>query len=160
MTDFKTFECKYREVVFKAPLTRMIAGYSWKWKSKSDPSEYDIVIDNIKKRWNSTNVEWPHSENAINEVGSIHTIQGYDLSYGFVIFGREIDYDFESREIVVDRDLYFDTYGKRGTNDSELRKYIENIYYVLMTRGIEGTYVYVCNPNLRKYFSNYLETLK
>ena len=157
--DFKNFDNKYREVVSKEPLSRMIAGYSWEWKSKNDKDKYDIFIENVQKQWNSTNIEWPHSFNAVNEVGSIHTIQGYDLNYGFVIFGREIDYDFSANEIVVNRDLYFDKYGKLGTTDDELRVYIENIYYVLMTRGIDGTYVYAYNQGLRKYFSNYMECL-
>ena len=157
--DFDRFESKYREVVSEEPLSRMIAGYSWEWKSKNDKDEYDILIGNVKKKWNSTNVEWPHSPNAVDEVGSIHTIQGYDLNYGFVIFGREIDYDFSTDRIVVDQDMYFDKYGKAGATEEELKVYIENIYYVLMTRGINGTYVYVCNPGLRKYFSDCMEVL-
>ncbi len=159
ITDFKGFEDKYREVAARAPLSRMLAGYSWEWKSKKDKDKYDIFIEGVQKKWNSTNVEWPYSFNAVNEVGSIHTIQGYDLNYGFVIFGREIDYDSSTNEIVVNRDLYFDKYGKLGTSDTELRVYIENIYYVLMTRGIDGTYVYAYNQGLRDYFSQCMECL-
>ncbi|MFZ1699033.1 MAG: DNA/RNA helicase domain-containing protein [Blautia wexlerae] len=32
-----------------------------------------------------------------------------------------------------------------------------NIYYVLMTRGIKGTYLYVCDENLREYLRPYIE---
>ena len=84
-------------------------------------------------------------------------IDNINLSYCFVIFGREIDYDFDTQEIVINKDLYFDQYGKRGASDEQLRTYIENIYYVLMTRGIEGTYVYACNDGLRRYLDQYIE---
>ena len=33
----------------------------------------------------------------------------------------------------------------------------EHIYYVLMTRGIRGTYLYVSDPNLRDYISRYVD---
>ncbi|MCH4031992.1 MAG: DUF2075 domain-containing protein [Lachnospiraceae bacterium] len=31
------------------------------------------------------------------------------------------------------------------------------MYYVLLTRGIKGTYLYVCDNNLRNYLSRYIE---
>jgi DUF2075 family protein len=39
-----------------------------------------------------------------------------------------------------------------------LKKYIFNIYRTMMLRGIKGTYLYICNPELRAYFSNFIET--
>ena len=39
----------------------------------------------------------------------------------------------------------------------ELLEYITNVYYVLMTRGIKGTYLYVCDHDLREYLSQYIE---
>jgi hypothetical protein len=42
----------------------------------------------------------------------------------------------------------------------DLLEYISNVYYVLMTRGIRGTYLYVCDDNLREYLSQYMEVEK
>ena len=42
-------------------------------------------------------------------------------------------------------------------SDEELKEYIQHIYYVLMTRGIRGTYLYVSDPNLRDYISRYVD---
>ena len=39
----------------------------------------------------------------------------------------------------------------------EILEYIKNIYYVLMTRGIKGTFLYVCDDDLREYLSQYIE---
>lgn len=35
-------------------------------------------------------------------------------------------------------------------------KIIVNAYYVLMTRGMLGTYLYVCDPALKEYLSRYI----
>ena len=42
-----------------------------------------------------SNQEWILREGAVNEIGCVHTTQGYDLNYVAVIFGHEIDYDDE-----------------------------------------------------------------
>jgi DUF2075 family protein len=59
---------------------------------------------------------------------------------------------------MVDRDAYRDKKGKENlaklgleTTDGDLLTLIQNIYGVLLTRGILGTYVYVCDPDLREY---------
>ena len=36
-----------------------------------------------------------------------------------------------------------------------LLQYILNIYCTMMTRGILGTYIYVCDENLKKYLKKY-----
>ena len=36
-------------------------------------------------------------------------------------------------------------------SDDDLLKFITQIYAVLLTRGIRGTYVYACDAGLREY---------
>ena len=78
----------------------MVSGYAWPWNtkptSKSDLN-YDIEIESKKYVWNSTATDWVNSPNAINEVGCIHTVQGYDLNYVGVIIGPELSYSFEEK---------------------------------------------------------------
>lgn len=141
-------------------LCRLVAGYSWEWKSKKKIA-IDIEIDGVELIWNSTNVDWINSTNAIKEVGCIHTTQGYDLNYTGVIFGNEISYNPTTNEIVIIPENYYDRNGKNGIKDlSILKEYIINIYKTLMYRGIKGTYVYVCDENLREYFRNYISVNK
>ena len=138
-------------------LARMIAGYSWKWISNKDDSLLDIEIENTKLRWNSTNIDWVNSPNAINEVGCIHTTQGYDLNYSGIIFGNEISYSKEKDEIIIKEENYFDANGKQSIKDpSELKEFIINIYKTILLRGIKGTYVYACDKNLREYLSSHI----
>jgi DUF2075 family protein len=158
--DFKVFddikemvsEIKERNKEYE--LSRVVAGYAWTWETKNG-GEYDIEIDGLKMKWNSEINDWVNSKNSINEVGCIHTVQGYDLNYTGVIIGPELSYDPEKHELVIDRDKYKDINGKRSITDpKELEKYIINIYKTLLTRGIYGTYVYVVDENLRKFLKD------
>lgn len=132
-------------------LARVVAGYAWPWVTRNGEIDYDIEIDGLKLVWNSTTSDWVNSANAVNEVGCIHTIQGYDLNYTGVIIGPELSYDEGNDMLIVDEKKYKDFNGKRSiTEPDELQKYIVNIYKTLLTRGIKGTYVFVVDEKLRK----------
>ena len=138
-------------------LSRMVAGFAWEWISNKNSEVFDIITGDTQLKWNSVTTDWINSENAINEVGCIHTTQGYDLNYTGIIIGPELDYDFQTKKFVVYKDLYKDKNGKNSIKeDTILLDYIINIYRTIFLRGIEGTYVYACNPNLRKYLSQYI----
>lgn len=155
-------------------LCRTVAGYSWEWKSKGtklpmhitkddykkiiDNGLYDIEIDGYKYIWNTKITDWINSENSINEIGSIHTTQGFDLNYTGIIIGNEFKYDDINNKFVVDKKQYFDSKGKADANEDELLRYIINIYTTMFARGMLGTYVYVCDPKLREYLRQYIAT--
>ncbi len=142
-------------------LSRLIAGYSWKWISKNDKKKFDIKIDNIDLMWNNKSDDWINPDNSVNEVGCIHTTQGYDLNYAGIIFGKEISYDKTKDEIVILKENYFDINGKNSIKDpSELKAFILNIYRTIMLRGIKGTYVYACDKSLREYFTKHIMPYK
>ncbi|WP_417555697.1 DNA/RNA helicase domain-containing protein [Microbacterium sp.] len=137
-------------------LSRLVAGYAWDWVSKKDPAFFDIEIDGERMRWNSTDKDWINSPGSLDEVGSIRTVQGYDLNYAGVIIGPDLRLSSDG-EIAADREAYRDKKGKENTGhlkdaftDADLLVFIRNIYGVLLTRGMLGTYVYVCDEGLRE----------
>jgi DUF2075 family protein len=141
----------------EAGLSRLVAGYAWEWKSKKDRSAFDIELDGCRLQWNRTDKDWINSPGSVDEVGSIHTVQGYDLNYAGVIIGPDLRLDEESGRIVFDRAHYFDKKGMesngflgRTYTDAEVLDFVRNIYAVLLTRGIRGTYVYVADAALRE----------
>ena len=157
-SDFSKMNDQMNILEKELELVRMASGYSFKWISKKDKSKYDIRLDGIRKQWNTTAEDWVNSPNAKNEVGCIHTVQGYDLNYIGLIFGYEIDYDFEKKTIIINKEMYFDQKGKASiNNESDLKDYIINIYITLMTRGIKGIYMYACNKNFEKYLKHFFE---
>ena len=144
-------------------LSRLLAGYGWKWvtKGKSDPHLYDIEIDGVKLPWNRTQLDWISSPTSPGEVGSIHTIQGYDLNYAGVIFGPEVKFKPQTNKIYLDRRNYFDAKGKENNKrrgliytDDDILDYVLNVYRVLLTRGIKGTYIFAVDAELRKYLGS------
>ncbi|MEQ9089531.1 MAG: DUF2075 domain-containing protein [Balneola sp.] len=148
---------KIKEKEKEQGLSRLVAGFSWEWISKKNKSLYDIEIEGVKLRWNTVAKDWINSENSKNEVGCIHTTQGYDLNYIGVIFGHEIAYDPKAEEIFIKRENYYDKKGLYTIDDPEvLKEYIINIYRTIMLRGIKGTFVYACDLELRKYLKHHI----
>ncbi len=138
-------------------LARLVAGYSWPWRSKKTASLHDIEIGDIRLWWNRKTIDWINAKNAEGEVGCIHTTQGYDLNYTGVIFGREIRYDDKLDQIIIDSKNYHDRMGKQTIKDpNELKRYILNIYRTIMLRGIRGTFIYACDDSLRRYFKRHV----
>lgn len=142
-------------------LSRLVAGFAWPWITNpangAPKQDFDIEIDDYKLRWNSKTKDWVNSPGAINEVGCIHTVQGYGMNYVGVIIGPEFYYDEKNKRIAVDKSKYCDRNGHAGVTDpAELERYIKNIYRTLLTRGIKGTYVYIVDENLRNYFKKQL----
>lgn len=171
--DFRSFDsvAHMREQIFQRDaevgLSRMVAGFAWPWKSRlrKNRNEIDIEIGQTQLRWNSATTDWIASSKALEEVGSIHTVQGYDLNYVGVIIGLDLRFDPEQRRLFIDRNSYFDKKGKennpvlgRKYSDDDLLRFITQIYAVLMTRGIRGTYVYACDPGLREYLKVFIPT--
>ena len=167
--DLRFFDdlTEMRQAIFEKDkevgLSRMIAGYAWPWVSKNNPTEADIKIGREELFWNRTATDWINSPTSLEEVGSIHTVQGYDLNYAGVIIGPDLGYDPVAKKIVFHRENYHDKKGKENNprlgieyTDEDLLNYVVNIYRVLLTRGIKGTFVYVCDPELRKSLKEYL----
>nr|WP_309543461.1 DNA/RNA helicase domain-containing protein [Cytobacillus firmus] len=158
-----------KELDDKHELCRAVAGYSWEWATQKDGNLHDITdpVTGDEFKWNSKTKGWINQENSVEEIGCIHTTQGSDLNYVGVIFGEEIDcnyageedgsYDLSKANIIVKPEKYKDRNGLpiKGTdiNNEELKSYIKRIYYVLLSRGINGCYVFATNPNMQKYLN-------
>lgn len=158
---------RIRDLEAQHGLCRMVAGFAWDWTSRASRKEkrtaHDFVIDGVALTWNGTTSDWLGSRTSADEVGSIHTLQGYDLNYAGVIIGPDLRFDPQTQRLYADRDHYRDKKGKasnrkRGqeTTDDDLLRYITNIYSVLLTRGMRGTFVYVCDPELRRHLSRFI----
>lgn len=161
--DVKDMHEAIRKRESEVQLARLVAGFAWPWKTKADPSTFDIDIDGYRLRWNQAQTDWINSTTSVDEVGSIHTVQGYDLNYAGVIIGPDLRFDLDTQSVIVDRASYYDKKGKENNpklglvyTDSDLLRYITNIYAVLMTRGMHGTYIYAHDKALREYLRDFI----
>lgn len=143
---------------------RVIAGYTKQWKSNprstdnrgKDKSQlpYDWEESSNKWRWNSQHEKWIELESSKTEIGSIHAIQGADIDYVGVIIGNDITAN-DQENLAAVKENYKDTGGTpllKGYNEEEFTVYILNIYYILLTRGVEGCKVYFEDSKVRDYF--------
>lgn len=150
---------------------RLVAGYCWDWISKTDFNKKDIIIPeyNFEMKWNlaSDGNLWIRKQEAVNEIGCIHTCQGLDLDYVGVIVGLDL--------IIRDGKVITDP-SKRAKTDASLKgfkkdfkinptdaqkkadKIIKNTYRTLMTRAMKGCYVYFVDKETEKFFRSRMES--
>jgi DUF2075 family protein len=154
-------QLRQREAEFG--LARLVAGFAWPWVTRNG-APHDFVIEGHPLIWNRRDTDWINSQTSSDEVGSIHTVQGYDLNYAAVIIGPDLSLDPVTGKLIFNRENYHDKKGKENNKvlgkaytDVELLEFVTNIYRVLLTRGIKGTYIYAVDPNLRAYLSKYFE---
>ena len=147
---------------------RMVAGYTYEWVSKEqyrDSFSYDIVLDGgeFEAKWNlrcsevGSRYSWLNDPDSVEEVGCIHTCQGLDMNYCGVIIGKDLQY--RDGELVFCKDEIARSdknSGIRRAEDSTAASLIRNTYYVLLTRGMLGTYVYCEDEGLREHLKSML----
>ncbi len=141
---------------------RLVAGYTHKWISKNEDRngpDYDFDYpDGFKAKWNlnnQNNYSWVEDPYSIDEIGCIHTCQGLDLNYCGVIIGKDLIYRNGKIEIDTEQHPSSDKAYNKKTPRDLVKKIIRNTYYVLLTRGIKGCYVY-CED---KALNDYVKTL-
>ena len=134
-------------------LARIVAGYARprQTKNPSDWYTHDITIGTCTLPRNTTASDWVHSPTSHKEAWCIHTIQGYDLNYVWVIIGNDLQFNPLTNQFIIAKESSFDLKWKQWATDQEFRQYILNIYKTLSTRWIKGTYFYVVDPALREY---------
>lgn len=173
--DFRVIDspASLRDLIFEKNKinnkSRLVAGYCWAWESKKNPQADDIVFPqyNFSMKWNLTTDGslWILGSESVNEVGCIHTCQGLEVDYIGVIIGPDLV--VRNGEVITDP-------SKRAKSDSSTRTYksylkknqengpdfidkiIKNTYRTLMTRGMNGCYIYSTDQETREYFNGNL----
>ena len=156
----------------KTMLSRIVATYDWPYSGTSTPKNekyWSVKIGNWSKPWNREilrhgNVEqkklakglsWAEQPQTIDEVGSTYTIQGFDLNYVGVILGPSIKY--REGKVVIDKSASYNTRATQkrklsdGTSKDFADEFINNELGVLLTRGVNGLYIYACDDELREH---------
>ncbi|MFT3982896.1 MAG: DUF2075 domain-containing protein [Lachnospiraceae bacterium] len=154
-------------------LSRMIASYDWDYNNKaamkSRLSKYwEVMIGQWHKPWNRElepeltrtekraikSLSWAEQPHTIDEIGSTFTIQGFDLNYAGVILGPSVKY--RGGKVVFDPSAknYKKMTQNRTLSDGTKKQFGETLIQhevrVLMTRGVEGLYVYAYDKELRE----------
>lgn len=138
-------------------LSRIVSTFDY--LHKKDGEIYYVDEDGLNMPWNITkdNTTWAEEAHTIREVGSIYTIQGFDLNYVGVVLGPSVGYDEENDRLKIDTAKYKDTEAFRTRKDLTVEENFKvkeeivlNSINILMKRGIHGLYIYATDPKLRE----------
>jgi len=154
-----------------AHINRLLAGLvePWQQKDGKDPSKTHWAEskndDLLELRWNSTQENWINSKDkdAESQVGSVFAVQGIDLNKVGVLIGPDLQVD-TSGHLYGDLKHFHNTNGTFPKNDNtptnaqEFTLFVLNIYYVLLTRGINGIRIgFWKNDQFKQYMKNVFE---
>lgn len=164
-TNIQDFVAAIQKRESEYGLSRMVAGFAWKWSSKEDKREYDIRIDGMEFRWNSTQNNWIGSKNAPEEVGSIYTVQGDDLNYVGIIIGNDLLY--RNGKLIFNREACADSGAMKRSqrqvanneqiSEDDMLEQVLRTYRILMNRAVKGVYIYACDEELKHYLTDYFD---
>ena len=76
------------------------------------------------------------------------------MDYCGVIIGKDIVYRDGKIQFDKTKHAKTDRSGIRTASDEEAERLIKNTYYVLLTRGVLGTYVFCEDEELNKYLKS------
>ncbi|MQS89681.1 DUF2075 domain-containing protein [Companilactobacillus mishanensis] len=149
-------------------ISRMLATFDWEYIDKKKPENEDywnVKVGDFSMPWNlqlpetkeqklkNRNLAWAEQEQTINEIGSTFTIQGFDLNYAGVIIGPSVKYR--------DGKIIFDKKCSKNKKATQRRTYngkkldisdrlLNNELNVLLTRGVNGLYIYAVDEQLQR----------
>ena len=145
-------------------ISRMLATFDWKYGTKPPNHEdfWRVKIGNWSMPWNyqlkanrnQASLPWVEQDQTIDEIGSTFTIQGLDLNFAGVIIGPSVKY--RDGKIIFDKS---ESANKKATQRRTLKDgskqyfsemLLKNELNVLLTRGVNGLYIYAVDDQLRE----------
>jgi len=144
-------------------INRVLSGLveDWKQTDGKDDSIHHFFEDDISRRWNSTQENWINSseDDAEEQIGSVFAVQGIDLNKVGVLIGKDLLVDEKGR-LYGEPSNFKNVNGKHTKEEleiPEIRKeftmFVLNIYYILLTRGIDGVRIgFWDNEDFKNYF--------
>ena len=157
---------------------RLMAGFCWPWSKEVINGDLvkDVQIGKFAMPWETSDsvpyqkltkkypkwYEWAYKPLGIEQVGCIYTAQGFEFDYAGVIIGEDLKYDSASKRIFTDKSACKDPVLRQNRQEATMTfdDYVRNIYRVLMSRGMKGCFLYICDENLRNYMRQLLAEMK
>ncbi|KRN75823.1 hypothetical protein IV73_GL000322 [Weissella kandleri] len=104
--------------------------------------------------WDPQRTHWAKREGSITQVGTIYTLQGFDLNYVGMIIGPSFGYDAKKDVMTIIPEKYshkeiFKKRKDRQFTQAEYKAFIANVLNVLIKRGKYGLYLTAYDDALR-----------
>jgi len=149
---------------------RVAAGFCWPWSEPREDGTLvdDVVIGNYRRPWDAKPGNrrlapgippaslWATDPNGINQIGCVYNIQGFELDYVGVIWGKDLRYDLDRQGWVGDKTQSADSVVKRSKE--QFVDLVKNTYRVLLTRGLKGCFVYFADKDTERFVRSRIES--
>lgn len=148
---------KIQQQDHKYGLARLIATADFPF-TVLDGKTWYVTAGKLKLPWdkiNFTDRPWAERPETLHEVGSIYTIQGFDLNFAGVILGPSIKYDLKTKRVYVDPTQYEDHEAFKKRSDlpnlaQAKAEIVMNSVNILLKRPKKGLYLYAVDADLRR----------
>jgi DUF2075 family protein len=150
----------------------MVAGFCWKWskpeghgglvRDVNDPrfggwsAPWIEKSDQHAKSNNHRYYKWATDALYAGQIGSIYSVQGFEFDYIGIIFGEDLvirNGEWTSN-LNKNKDSTF-KFELKSSGESATEK-LRNVYRVLLTRGMQGTFVFFLDEETRHFFEKML----
>lgn len=119
---------------------------------------HNVEMDTFSKpwdEWDPQRMHWAKREYSIDQVGTIYTLQGFDLNYVGMIIGPSFGYDAktDAMTIIPSKYSHKEIFKKRSDmkfTEAQYKEFIANVLNVLMKRGKFGLYLTAYDDDLRQ----------
>jgi uncharacterized protein len=167
----ESLEAMIRQRAQEGFTARVAAGFCWRWSEPRPDGTLvdDVVIGDYRRPWDAKPGNWrlapgipPASlwatdPNGIDQIGCVYNIQGFELDYIGVIWGRDLRYDLDRQLWIGDKAQSADSVVKRSRD--KFVDLVKNTYRVLLSRGMKGCYVYFMDKDTERYVRSRIEAL-
>ncbi len=132
---------------------RMTAGYCWKWSNPlADGSLVpDVIVGDWSKPWNlrgdravggaPPSALWATDPAGFGQVGCVYTAQGFEYDWNGVILGPDLVWRTDKWMVNRSENKDPDFRNSNKVSGLEFERLVKNVYKVLLTRGLSGTYL-------------------
>ncbi len=175
--DFRIFdspaalEASIREMSSMGHSARVAAGFCWPWSvPRPDGTlEDDVVIGDYRRPWDAKPGNWKLAPGippaalwatdpgGIDQIGCVYNIQGFELDYVGVIWGRDLRYDLDRQIWIGDKTQSADTVVKRSKD--KFVDLVKNTYRVLLSRGMKGCFVHFMDRDTERFVRSRMESI-
>lgn len=142
---------------------RVTAGYCWSWSEPNDDGTLiaDVKIGDWSMPWNlkgdravggaPPSALWATDPAGFGQVGCVYTAQGFEYDWNGVIFGPDLVWRTDHWEMIRAENKDPDFRSLKSVSPEEFDRLIKNVYKVLLTRGMLGTYIYSVDPETQQF---------
>ena len=164
-------ESRIRARAAEGYTARVAAGFCWPWSEpRADGTLVDdVVIGEFRRPWDAKPGSrrlapgvppaalWATDPSGINQIGCVYNIQGFELDYVGVIWGRDLRYSLDQQTWIGDKSESADAVVKRSKD--LFLDLVKNTYRVLLSRGIRGCYVTFLDRDTERFVRSRIEPL-